>query len=35
VCADIVAWILDVNGAKPGRISLPAGGAALDRMTIR
>jgi PQQ-dependent dehydrogenase (s-GDH family) len=34
VYAEIVAWILDVNGAKPGDTALPAGGAALDKMTI-
>jgi PQQ-dependent dehydrogenase (s-GDH family) len=33
--AGILAYILDVNGIKPGTAPLPAGGAALDRMTIR
>jgi PQQ-dependent dehydrogenase (s-GDH family) len=33
--ADIVAYILEVNGFKAAGIELPAGGQALDKMTIR
>jgi mono/diheme cytochrome c family protein len=33
--ADIVAHILEVNGFKAGGIKLPAGGQALDEMTIQ
>lgn len=33
--ADIVAYILDTNGFKAGSSSLPAGGEALDKMTIK
>jgi mono/diheme cytochrome c family protein len=33
--ADIVAYILEVNGFKVSGIKLPAGGQALDKMTIR
>lgn len=33
--ADIVAFILQINGAKAGNASLPAASAALDRMTIQ
>jgi PQQ-dependent dehydrogenase (s-GDH family) len=33
--ANIVAYILEVNGVKAGNAKLPAGGAALDKMTIR
>ena len=32
--AAIVAYIMEVNGFKPGGIKLPAGGEALDKMTI-
>jgi mono/diheme cytochrome c family protein len=35
VYADIVAWILEVNGFKPGGSALPPGGDALDTMVIR
>lgn len=34
VYTDVVAWILDVNGAKRGANPLPADGAALDKMVI-
>jgi mono/diheme cytochrome c family protein len=33
--AEIVAYILEVNGFKPASIKLPPGGEALDKMTIR
>jgi mono/diheme cytochrome c family protein len=33
--ADIVAYILEANGAKAGGSRLPGGGAPLDEMTIR
>lgn len=33
--ADVVAYVLQVNGFKAGTAKLPAGGAALDGMTIR
>jgi hypothetical protein len=33
--AAIVAYILEVNGFKPGSIKLPAGGEGLDKMAIR
>jgi PQQ-dependent dehydrogenase (s-GDH family) len=33
--ANIVAYILDTNGFKAGSSSLPAGGEALDKMTIK
>jgi hypothetical protein len=33
--ADIVAYVLDFNGFKPGDAELPAGSEALDEMTIR
>jgi PQQ-dependent dehydrogenase (s-GDH family) len=33
--AGIVAYILEVNGFKPGNVKLAAGGEALDKMTIR
>ena len=32
--ANIVAYIFEVNGFKPGNDALPAGGEALDKMTI-
>jgi mono/diheme cytochrome c family protein len=32
---DIVAYVLEVNGFKAGDAKLPAGGEALDKMTIR
>ena len=35
VYADIVAYIFEVNGFKPGDARLPPGGDALDTMTIR
>jgi hypothetical protein len=35
VYADIVAYVLEVNGSKPGDTRLPAGGEALEGMTIR
>jgi PQQ-dependent dehydrogenase (s-GDH family) len=33
--ANIVAYVLEVNEFKPGAAQLPAGGAALDTMTIK
>lgn len=33
--ANIVAYILELNGFKPGPVSLPAGGEALGNMAIR
>ena len=33
--ANIVAYILEVNGFKAGNAQLPAGGEALDKMTIK
>lgn len=33
--ANIVAYVLDLNGFKAGLAPLPAGGRALDGMTIR
>jgi PQQ-dependent dehydrogenase (s-GDH family) len=33
--ADIVAYVLQLNGSKPGNTRLPAGGAALGQMTIQ
>jgi mono/diheme cytochrome c family protein len=33
--ANIVAYVLEVNGVKAGNAKLPAGGGALDGMTIR
>ena len=33
--ADIVAYVLELNGSKPGDTRLPAGGAALEQMTIQ
>ena len=33
--ADLVAYILEANGSKPGAAALPAGGEPLARMTIR
>jgi PQQ-dependent dehydrogenase (s-GDH family) len=35
IYADIVAYILEVNGFKAASIKMPAGGQALDKMTIR
>jgi len=32
---NIVAYVLEVNGFKAGHAKLPAGGNALDQMTIR
>jgi hypothetical protein len=33
--ADIVAYVLQINGFKSSDIRLPAGGDALDKMTIQ
>jgi PQQ-dependent dehydrogenase (s-GDH family) len=33
--ANIVAYVLEVNGFKSGTAKLPAGGAALDKMTVK
>ena len=32
---NIVAYVLEVNGFKAGNAKLPAGGDALDKMTIK